>query len=460
MELTHHSRVAIVGGGPAGSLTAYFMLDIARSLDIHINVEIYEPAQFAAPGPKGCNHCGGIISETLVQMLAMDGINLPPEVVQRGLDSYALHTEVGSVRIHSHLPEMRIASLYRGSGPLHRTTGEGGEKVVYQSFDGYLLGLAVAKGATVHPHRVTRVSRQGNLPVVSAKGIEDRTYDLVVGAVGVNGGGLKVFDPSALPFTPPRTTKAFVTEIYLGWEGVNHYFGNTMHVFLLQMPRVDFSAIIPKGEYVTVVMLGKDLNKEIATQILAHPTVRACFPAEVDLSLKACQCLPDVSLGMATPPFADRVVLVGDAAVSRLYKDGNGAAYRTAKALAITAMIHGISKAAFARYYRPACRALYWDNVIGRAVFLSVNLFKRVPLLTRGLLRLVRQEQAAPIANKKMSLVLWDTFTGSNSYRSIFLRCLHPVFLARLCLASLRPAGDAVADPPEPKTTLAGGSAG
>ena len=55
MELTNFSRVAIVEGGPAGSLTAYFMLDIARRIGIRLNLDVYEPARFSAPGAKGCN---------------------------------------------------------------------------------------------------------------------------------------------------------------------------------------------------------------------------------------------------------------------------------------------------------------------------------------------------------------------------------------------------------------------
>ena len=37
-----------------------------------------------------------------------------------------------------------------------------------------------------------------------------------------------------------------------------------------------------------------------------------------------------------------------------------------------------------------------------------------------------------------MVMGLLDTFTGSNTYRSIFGRCIHPRFLARLVLESFR----------------------
>jgi hypothetical protein len=84
----------------------------------------------------------GIISESLVQHLAAEGINLPPTVVQRGIDSYYLHMDVGSVRIETPLHEMRIAAVHRGAGPR-------GAKLPlrFRGFDGYLLELAEAKGA-------------------------------------------------------------------------------------------------------------------------------------------------------------------------------------------------------------------------------------------------------------------------------------------------------------------------
>lgn len=75
-ELDDGSRVAVMGGGPAGSFFSYFLLQIAHRAGLSLQLDIYEPRDFAATGPKGCNMCGGIISESLVQSLAAEGITL------------------------------------------------------------------------------------------------------------------------------------------------------------------------------------------------------------------------------------------------------------------------------------------------------------------------------------------------------------------------------------------------
>jgi flavin-dependent dehydrogenase len=93
------SRVAVIGGGPAGSFFTYFLFEMAERIGMDLAVDIYEPRDFTKPAPQGCNMCGGIISESLVQLLATEGINLPSSVVQRGIDSYVLHMDVGTVRI-------------------------------------------------------------------------------------------------------------------------------------------------------------------------------------------------------------------------------------------------------------------------------------------------------------------------------------------------------------------------
>ncbi len=160
LRLTDGSSIAVIGGGPAGSFFAYFLLQLAERVGLALDVDLYEPRDFRQPAPQGCNMCGGIVSESLVQNLAVEGINLPPSVVQRGIDSYVLHTDVGSVRIELPLHEMRIGAVHRGAGPRDVTERK------WQSFDRHLLEQALARGAKHVPARVDDVGREDGRPLI------------------------------------------------------------------------------------------------------------------------------------------------------------------------------------------------------------------------------------------------------------------------------------------------------
>lgn len=391
-----------------------------------IQVDIYEPRDFSVPGPTGCNMCGGIVSESLVQMLATEGINLPSTVVQRGIDSYMLHTDVGSVRIETPLHEKRIAAVHRGSGP--RSIHE----IKWSSFDRYLQTMAVEIGARLIRDRVDDVSRQdGRLQLKTRRGAR-QDYDLLAVAAGVNSGSVKLFHELIADYKPPRTTKTYICEYPLGEETIRKYLGDSMHVFLLNMPRLEFAAIIPKGDYATVCLLGEEIEGPMIKSFLESPAVRSCFPPDLSLDPPPCHCSPHINVYGAVQPFADRIVFIGDSGVTRLYKDGIGAAYRTAKAAAETAVFHGISAEDFKRHYWPTCQKIASDNTIGRAIFAWTRQIQKRRYDVRGILRMVSTEQRKKNRRPRMSMVLWDLFTGSAPYREIILRALHPAFLVRL----------------------------
>lgn len=426
LTLRDGSRVAVIGGGPAGCFFSYFLLDMAKRVDRDIQIDIYEPRNFNLPGPAGCNMCAGVVSETLVQYLAAEGINLPPTVVQRGIDSYVLHMDVGSVRIETALHEKRIAALYRGLGPRDLRESK------WKSFDNHLLALATNKGARVIHQRVVAVPRKnGRLSIQTQTGSSE-PYDLVTVAAGVNTAALKLFDGVDFAYTPPRTTKCILREYYLGEETVEQYIGSSFHAFLLNIPRLEFAAIIPKGDYVTLALLGTDLDKNLLDTFMDNPTVKRCLPPGFPLDHPACWCAPRITVTGSTRPFGDRIVFIGDCATTRLYKDGIGAAYRGAKAAANTALFHGISAEAFRRHYWPLCRAMESDNRIGKVIFAIVRHIQKRTFARHAILRMVtREQQAQASAEPSMSLVLWDMFTGSALYSEIFLRTLHPAFWIR-----------------------------
>ena len=428
------SRVAVVGGGPAGAFFSYFVLEMASRMGTDLVVDIYEPKTYLQPGPAGCNMCGGIISESLVQYLGAEGIILESDVVQRGIDSYVLHMDTGSVRIDPPGHEKRIAAVHRGSGPRGQVAHR------WASFDNHLLKLAESKGAHIIHEKVEKIDWVEGKPQVTTKQGDGGVYDLLVAAVGVNGGGLKLMEGIGVGYQAPETTKTYICEFLLGEETIEQYFGSSMHVFLLDVPRLEFAAIIPKGEFVTVVLLGDSIDKGLVDSFLDSPEVRSCFPADFVVPNEHCRCFPSINVKGSPQPYADRVVFVGDCGENRLYKDGIGGDYRTAKAAAKTVVFEGVSADAFRRYYAPVCRSLATDNAIGKIVFMVTGLIKKFGWARRGMLRMVALEQRSEAGKRRMSGVLWDTFTGSASYRSVFQRTLHPVFLGRLvwnCLAAL-----------------------
>ena len=426
-ELTSGSKICVIGGGPAGSFFTYFLLELAERIGIELHLDNFEAKNFLNTGPGGCNHCGGIISESLVQLLSTEGITLPPNVVNRGIDSYVMHTDDRNVKIETPLQEKRIASVFRGSGPMDSKFTE------WSSFDKYLQDLCVQRGANLIIDKVVDVTCHNGNQIVKTKNGFEKEYDLVVAAVGLDNKSLSLLKNVNVKFQPPNTTKTYIREFYLGEELVSQYFCNSMHVFLMDIPNLEFGALIPKGHYVTLVLLGKEINKELVESFLSSKEVIDCFPKDFDLSkIASCQCYPKINTNTARYMYGDRFVAIGDSATSKLYKNGIGAAYITAKAAATTVIFNGVSAKDFEKHYLPACRSLHFDNSIGKIVFLVTKIIKSNSLLKRGVVKTVLKEQSKSGQKRNMSTVLWDTFTGSAPYKEIFLRTLKPSFLASL----------------------------
>ena len=436
MTLVNGSRIAVVGGGPAGSFFSFFLLKMAEAIDLEVEVDIYDPRSFNQFGPAGCNHCGGIVSESLVQILATEGINLPPSVVQRGIESYTVHMDVGSVEIESPSGEMRIAALYRGNGPR-----EGGESP-WDSFDGYLQNMTVKQGARVVRKLITGVEWRKRYPWLKFADQSEVRYDLVAVASGVNSNFLEMLDKKPASLAPPRTTRTYICEFKSSQDELLEILGNAVHVFLLSIPRLEFAAIIPKGDFATVVMVGEDLDQALVHDFLNDPVVRACFPTNSTPCV--CSCTPLINMGARKRPYGNRIVLVGDSGVTRLYKDGIGAAFRTAKAAASTAVFQGVSRQSFKKNFWPACRIIANDNAIGRVMFGTTTIFKRFRFLRQVMYRMAAREQAAASRKPHMSSLLWNMFTGSAPYTEILRGAVHPGFVGNLALnvaAQLRNVG-------------------
>jgi flavin-dependent dehydrogenase len=416
--LKDNSKIAVIGGGPSGALFSIFALKMAKMIDKKIDITIFEPKDFTKDGPSGCNRCGGVISELLVQTFAIEGINLSPNIVQRGIDSYFLHTEKGDVYIKSPASEKRIATVYRGGGP------KGIKEKEWESFDNFLLQYAQEEGAS-HVQMEIDGIKYGDKPVLSSGGKDIMEADLVVGAFGVNSSTWKLFEGLNIGYKKPATDSAFITELELGKEAVSKNFGSSIHFFLLHEPKnIKFAGLIPKGEYVTLCILGSNIDLQTIKKLLDSQVAKKLLPENL-MSEKFCRCFPKLSLKSAKGAFADRIAIIGDAGSTRLFKDGIGASYIMGKAAAKTAVFHGVSSVHFAQHYLPVYKRIHIDNIFGKCIYRITNTYKNNRLLSESMIKVVEKEQKRSEDSRVLSSILWDTFTGNEAYKNIFTRGLN-----------------------------------
>jgi len=319
-RLGQGSKVAVIGGGPAGSFFALFALHYARQVPLDLEITIFEARDFSRPGPPGCNMCAGVIPAFVLREIEALDLKLPAPIIQGSIDAYVLHTVAGTLKAAMPAPEAQVISVFRGNGPRHL-------RAPPISFDGFLLDEARRRRARVVLEQVEEVGLQPHTWIRTQAGCE--RFDLVVLAAGVNGGSLPL---RGITYAPPLMETMAQAELFLGEEEVQSRLGSSIHVFLPPSPRLAFGTLIPKGAFVNVSLLGRGLDWRSVREFLALDEVRSVLPEGFR---RVCACRPRIAVSCAKAFFGEGFVAVGDAAVTRLYKNGIGTALMTARQAAM-----------------------------------------------------------------------------------------------------------------------------
>lgn len=410
-----HPRIGIIGGGPAGSFAALHLIHLSKKRDLAPEILIFEPRDFDKPGPDSCNRCAGILSSRVTRGLNDLGIELPPRIIQSELHSYALHLDQQVIRVHQPDPSRRIVTIFRSGGP-RLLKGK-----PLASLDGFILSQAVDRGAQHIPHRVVHV-RRSHKPVI-ATALNEYEVDLLILATGVN---------SHAPLSPAFGYRAPKTEIMAqdeirrpeGWpvDQVNTYFKSP--------PGLKFGAIIPKNDYLNISLLGDDMTRDSVQDFIITQGLRQDLEYTENSSL--CGCNPRIAVGPAHGYYGDRWVAVGDAAVSRLYKDGIGSALYTSKKAMQVALQVGISKSAFGKHYAPYCQRIARDNRYGKFLFAFWDFMLNKPRMLNAWIRALRAEMDQSAETQAHIRIVWGMFTGDEPYRDLIRMGLQPAALRGL----------------------------
>jgi len=449
--LPDYARIAVIGGGPAGSLFAIQTLrkarESGRSLDLYIlerKRELHFCQAMHHPGFRdGCNYCAGGISPRLARVLREKNILLPTEVVEGKAETLTVHGDWKSIELP--IPEGRdILSVFRGSRPRQRPNR-------HMNFDSFLLEKAAEEGAriiTAEVRDIRYTANQKPLLVYRSRNVSEKEEDtieadFVVFACGVNqipgmvpdsGQLFKALKRTIPGFRPPKVRKTVICELEMEKALLEQIRGD-VHFILYgsKQLRIEMSSLIPKGNWITLVLLGEtvdDADHSRYTQIIRDymelPHVKRLLPRKATLR-PACMCTPNMTVGAVRNPFGHRIALIGDMAVSRLYKDGILSAYLTASALSECILERGIDRSSLRKGYGKVTRQIQRDNYFGRVVFFLNRVAFSHPFLSRIIYQAILTERKTkPRHKRRLANVLWRIASGDDTYRRILFSMFHP----------------------------------
>lgn len=438
--LQNGDRVAVVGGGPAGSFFAIHLLKEAKKLNRQIEVVVVEKRGPAEPNfegfqCKGCNFCAGIVSPRLNEILDQCGLTVPDEIIQGHIDYIWIHGQWKNVRLR--VPDdLKMYSVYRGSLPGRRTGRPAG-------FDGFLLGEAVKAGARIQYGEAQAIAyNAAGMPALTIKLPSGETAAFDASFVSIASGinphygmdscaddftaSVKRLNPS---FVPGRSRRTLIFELDVGEEYLQRKMNR--EIYFLEYGSKDLAlehtALIPKGRFLTVAMIGHFVDhvilprdsRQIIQQFLALPQVDRILPGIAAAPL-ACACAPRMTVTTAISPFGRRFAIIGDAAGSRLNKDGLYSAHVTASGLAHTVLHEGIDEPSLARGYGKTVHWLAADNRFGKMVFAVSRAAFSTPLLSRIVYQAFATEyKVRDQRSRPLSSMLWKIASGMSDYREV-----------------------------------------
>ena len=425
LRLQNGSTIAIVGGGPAGSFFANFALHLAKERGLKISVKIFDRRCFSRSGQHGCNMCAGVISESLCKKLNEVDIHLPDSTIQQFIQGYYFQTQDCGLQLYHPQKQARpgIVTVFRGGGPRDITDNKN------ISFDDFLLQHAQGHEAEIVnaaveeidlPHHFGDVA---NLVIIKGRKRENIQADLVVGAFGLNTKIPKRIIGREVKYRPPYSGRACNTELHFGKAYIDQHFGNNIFCFSLGIDPIKFAAFTPKSDYITVSLIGKkDVTKAHLVKFLKHPVIKDLLPDNWTIPKDICICFPKIPIGHAKHPYADRLVIIGDASISRFYKSGIESAFITAQFAAETAFNLGVTENSFKKdYYKKAKKLLAHDNFYGRFIY-NINDFvtSKRHFMTPHL-QYAKTHKNSWSANR-INETLWGMVTGTLPYKMIFLK--------------------------------------
>jgi flavin-dependent dehydrogenase len=408
--LADGGRVVVVGGGPGGTATAIALKGLAQSLGRTIEVTLLEGKDFL--DGQHFNQCAGVLSPPIIDLIET-GLQLPfpHHLCQKMLTGYILHTSKRSIVLNGEAEP--AVSLRR------------------VEFDAYMLDAARQRGVKIMPARATSLEFFDDRVQVYTESVPLEA-EVVVGAFGMDEGSAALFERS-VGYHPPAALNSIVTKYHPGQEEMQ-LFGDYVHAFLPTSPRIEFGAVTPKANHLTINIAGTQVNAEQMKAFLSAPDVQSVLPCLEEAAHTNPMDLRFFKgrfpCGLAKNYTGDRYVMVGDAAgLVRPFKGkGVTSAIQTGRRAAQVILQTGISAQAFQTYH-DLNRDITGDMLYGHSI-------RRLTILASRL-GMMNAVVKAAAHNQPLRQALFDAVSAQRPYREVIRATLRPASVLAILKALL-----------------------
>ncbi len=390
MLIKDGETVCIVGGGPGGSACAITLLNEARRLGRKISVTLLEHKKFAEH--RHYNQCVGVLSPPFEDILKNElDIILPENLVLGEIEGYRLHSDMLSLDLVGE-ESGRSVSVKRSK------------------FDAFMLEEAQKAGAVVVHSRVTAIEINPDGVLVYSEG-ENIKSAVVVGAFGLDDGSCRVFEQGTA-YRQPDFLNTVITRLYPEAEFIQSM-ESTIHAFLLSHSGLEFGAVTPKGDHLSINIAGRKVSSLVMMEFLRSAPVQRFLPPNQRREKPLNYFKGKFPIAPAKNLFGDRYVTIGDAAgLMRPFKGkGINSAINTGVYSARSIMRHGISKKAFAENFYQNCNELTEDLPYGRMVRILTNLATRYKFMDHMI--------AVAAERPEFMKALFNSVSGHDPYKKI-----------------------------------------
>jgi flavin-dependent dehydrogenase len=387
--LKQGSTVAIIGGGPAGCGCALKLHNLSREKGINLNIVIYEGKVFE--GERQFNQCVGVLSPPIKEILEKElGINFPFHLVQRIINGYVLHSDINSIILDG--------------------DGEPSYAIRRIKFDEYLLNQTRSRGIKVINARVVDIEFQRDGVIVYSEN-KNTKADVVVGAFGLDEGSIGIFE-RCTKYRKPKSLDSIVTKIHPENEFMES-FGNRIHAFLPSLKEIEFGAVTPKGNHLTINIAGEKITSNSMDRFISFGPVKKILPPFERIKEKELTYFKGrFPISLAKEIYGDRYIIIGDSAgLVRPFKGkGVNSGLLTGIKSAQIMFEEGISKEAFKKFYKE-CEDIVEDLPYAKLVRALALLFSNLRLMPY-VLNLARGDE-------KIKNALFDCVSANKNYKEI-----------------------------------------